>query len=182
MLFEETTLSGAFIITLQLIQDERGFFMRSFCKKELEKFGLQSTFVQCNISYNHKKGTRRGLHYQAFPHEEIKIVSCRRGAIYDVIVDIRKTSATYGKWFGIELSAQNNRALYVPVGFAHGFQTLCDDVEVSYFMGNYYYPEAARGIRCDDPQLAVIWPASENNIMSENDKNLPRFISCNQYL
>ncbi len=176
MLFEETSLLGAFIITLEPIADERGFFARSFCTKELEKFNLHSHFVQCNISYNHKEGTRRGLHYQAFPHGEVKIVSCRRGSIYDVIVDIRETSPTYGKWIGVELSAQNNQALYVPDGFAHGFQTLCDDVEVSYWMGNYYYPEAATGIRYDDPLLAITWPPTQQVIMSDGDKNFPRFM------
>lgn len=176
MLFEQTCLPGAFIITLEPIIDERGFFVRSFCKKELENIGLENNFVQCNISYNHKKGTRRGLHYQASPHEEIKIVFCRRGAIYDVIVDIRKTSATYGKWFGINLSAKNNKALYIPSGFAHGFQTLCNNVEVSYFISNYYYPEAARGIHSEDPTLSIAWPPTINKHMSERDINFSPFV------
>lgn len=176
MLFEKTDLPGVYIISLELREDERGFFARSFCKKEMEQYGLQSDFVQCNISYNHQKGTLRGLHYQIAPHSEVKIVSCRRGAIFDVIVDIRKTSVTYGKWIGIELSEKNHQAVYIPEGFAHGFQTLCDDSEVFYHMGNYYYPGAAKGIRWNDPQLAIDWP-SQDIIMSGQDKVLPGFAS-----
>lgn len=175
MLFEKTALAGVFIITLEVKTDERGFFARSFCKKEMEEIGLESQFVQCNISYNHKKGTIRGLHYQSSPYGEIKIVSCRRGAIYDVIVDIRKASPTYGKWIGVELSEKNNQAIYIPEGFAHGFQTLSDNSEVFYHMGNYYYPEAANGIRWNDPNLGIGWPSTEI-IISEQDKNLPGFL------
>lgn len=175
MLFEEVYLSGAFIITLEPIHDERGFFARSFCKKELEERGLQSDFVQCNISHNHKKSTLRGLHYQIPPHEEVKIVSCRQGAIYDVIVDIRPDSPTLGRWMGIELSSENHRALYIPQGFAHGFQTLSDDAEVFYLMGDYYHPQAARGIRWNDEALAITWP-NKDIIMSQRDRCFPGLI------
>lgn len=173
MLFEKTALPGVVIITLQPIHDDRGFFARSFCKNKLESAGLQNDFVQSNISYNHKKGTLRGLHYQTSPHEEIKIVSCRRGAIYDVVVDIRENSPTYHQWIGIELSADNYRSLYIPKGFAHGFITLCDDVELHYLMNNYYHPEAAAGIHWNDPSLAIAWP-NKPIIISDKDKNLPR--------
>lgn len=176
MLFDKTELDGVFIIQLELKADERGFFARSFCKRELEQIGLQNDFVQCNISFNHQKGTLRGLHYQAHPYGEVKIVSCRRGAIYDVIVDVRKNSATYGKWISIELTEQNNKSIYIPEGFAHGFQTLSDNSEVSYHMGNYYYPSAASGIRWNDPQLGIMWPSAEI-IISEQDKNLPGLLA-----
>ena len=174
MKFQETPLAGAFIITMEIKQDERGFFARSFCKNEFEQLGLQGDFVQSNLSYNHKKNTLRGLHYQKSTYEEMKVVSCQRGSIYDVIVDIRKTSTTYGQWFGVELSAENYKMLYVPIGFAHGFQTLCDHVEVHYLMGHYFQPEAAAGIRCDDSTLAIHWPSKEV-IISPRDKNLPDF-------
>lgn len=172
MVFEETRLAGAFIITLNPAHDERGFFARSFCKQTLEKRGLHSDFVQCNISYNHKKGTVRGLHYQVPPHEEVKIVSCRRGSLYDVIVDVRPYSPTFGQWECITLSEQHHQSLYIPAGFAHGFQTLTDETEVFYLMGHYYYPEAARGIRWDDKTLNIPWP-QEVIMMSERDKQFP---------
>lgn len=173
MLFTQTKFAGVFLITLQPMEDERGFFARSFCKQELEQAGLSSDFVQCNISFNHKKATIRGLHYQQTPHEEIKIVSCRRGAIFDVVVDIRKDSTTFGEWLGMELSEKNNQALYIPHGFAHGFQTLLDETEVFYHMGNYYCKNAAHGICWNDPHLAIHWPYPVS-IISEVDKNLPR--------
>lgn len=174
MIFEETQLHGAYLITLQPMVDERGFFARTFCKNEFEQHGLHNNFVQANISYNQKKGTLRGLHYQEYPHGEVKIVTCHRGAIFDVIVDIRKNSPTYGQWISVELTADNYRALYIPEGFAHGFQTLCDDVEVFYQMGNYYVASAANGIRWNDPTLGITWP-SQNSIISERDKNFPGF-------
>lgn len=173
MLFQETTLPGAFLITLNQINDERGSFTRSFCKKTFEQHQLFSDFVQHNISCNQYQGTLRGLHYQAPPHEEVKIVSCRRGAIFDVIVDIRKNSSTFGQWMHVELSEHNHQMLYIPAGFAHGFQTLCDHTEVNYLMGNYYCTEAAQGIRWDDPQLNIPWPTA-NVIISERDQNFPR--------
>lgn len=175
MLFEETPLAGAYIISLQPVQDDRGYFARSFCREEMGKRGLECDFVQGNISYNQKKGTLRGLHYQLPPHEEVKIVSCRRGVIYDVIVDIRSHSSTYGQWIGRELSAQNGQAFYIPRGFAHGFQTLADETEVHYLMGNYYHPSSARGIRWNDTKLGIKWPYSDI-IMSERDMQFPEFV------
>ncbi len=172
MLFEEMSLAGAYIITLQPKEDERGFFARSFCKQLFSEKGLHSDFVQCNVSYNHKKGTLRGLHYQQAPFGEVKIVTCHRGAIYDVIVDMRIDSPTYRKWIGVELTSHNHQSLYIPEGFAHGFQTLADETEVFYHMGNYYHPHAAQGIRWDDPALAINWP-EEVQMMSQADKQYP---------
>ncbi|MBA3662138.1 MAG: dTDP-4-dehydrorhamnose 3,5-epimerase [Gammaproteobacteria bacterium] len=174
MHFKKTSLLGLYILEPSPLSDERGFFARTFCKREFESQGLKSEFVQCNISYNHKEGTLRGLHYQQSPHEETKIVTCRRGRIYDVIVDIRPRSPTLGKWIGIELSADNLQGVYIPEGFAHGFQTLTNDAEVSYLMGNYFNAEAATGIRYDDPHLNISWP-NPKMIISQKDRNLPLF-------
>jgi dTDP-4-dehydrorhamnose 3,5-epimerase len=157
MVFTETKLKGAFIIDLEPIQDERGFFARTWCKKEFEAHGLNPNLVQCNTSFNRKKGTLRGMHYQTAPYEEAKLIRCTMGAIYDVIIDLREGSGTFRQWVGIELSARNRRMLYVPEGFAHGFQTLEDNSEVFYQMSEYYYPEYAQGIRWDDPLFAVEW-------------------------
>ena len=157
MVFTETKLKGAFIIDLEPIQDERGFFARTWCKKEFEAHGLNPNLVQCNTSFNRKKGTLRGMHYQTAPYEEAKLIRCTMGAIYDVIIDLREGSGTFRQWVGIELSARNRRMLYVPENFAHGFQTLEDNSEVFYQMSEYYYPEYAQGIRWDDPLFAVEW-------------------------
>lgn len=157
MVFTETKLKGAFIIDLEPIQDERGFFARTWCKKEFEAHGLNPNLVQCNTSFNRKKGTLRGMHYQTAPYEEAKLIRCTMGAIYDVIIDLREGSGTFRQWVGIELSARNRRMLYVPENFAHGFQTLEDNTEVFYQMSEYYYPEYAQGIRWDDPLFAVEW-------------------------
>ncbi len=170
MLFKETKLRGAFIVELEPFEDERGFFARSFCKKEFEKQGLNHNIVQCNVSYNKKKGTLRGMHYQVAPHEEAKIVSCTSGALYDVIVDLRVDSVTFKKWIAIELSATNKRMVYIPEGFAHGFQTLQDDTEIFYQMLEYYHPESARAIKWNDPALGIIWPLRDP-IMSTKDRN-----------
>ena len=147
MKFIETKLAGAYIIELDLIKDTRGFFARSWCQEEFAKHGLNPNLVQCNISFNHQKGTLRGMHYQIKPHEEAKLVRCTQGKIYDVIIDLRTNSTTYKQWFGVELSAANRKMLYIPEGFAHGFQTLEDHSEVFYQMSNFYHPESARGIR-----------------------------------
>lgn len=173
MEFEETLLPGVFIITYKRIIDERGFFSRTFCATELSRRNLNPNFVQCNISFNQKKGTTRGLHYQSDPHGETKIVSCRRGALYDVVVDICETSPSFGQWIAVELSEKKPQALYIPKGLAHGFQTLCDETEVFYLMGDYYMPSAVKGIRWDDPFLNITWPL-RSVIISERDKNLPR--------
>ncbi|HUI93309.1 MAG TPA: dTDP-4-dehydrorhamnose 3,5-epimerase [Chitinivibrionales bacterium] len=174
MKFTSTSLAGAFLIELEPVEDERGFFARTFCTDEFKKHGIDFACVQCNISYNKKKGTLRGMHYQAAPHEEAKIVSCVRGSIFDVIVDIRPNSPTYKKWYGAELSAKNHSMLYVPKGFAHGFQTLEDDAEVFYMMGEYYHEESARGMRWDDPEIGIKWLSSQI-IISKKDSEYQLF-------
>lgn len=174
MKFHPTPLEGACIIELDRLEDERGFFARSFCEREFAAHGLNPRVVQGNVSYNRLKGMLRGLHYQAEPHPEAKSVRCTRGAIWDVIVDLRPGSATFKRWHGVELSADNRRALYVPEGFAHGFQTLSDDSEVLYLMSEFYRPEAARGVRWDDPAFGITWPIADP-LLSERDRGLPFF-------
>jgi len=168
MIFTETKLKGAYIIELEKLEDERGFFARTFCQDEFRKHGLNPCIAQCNISYNKKKGTLRGMHYQAKPYEEVKLVSCIQGAIYDVIIDLRENSATYCQWFAVELSALNSQ-LYVPEGFAHGFQTLEDGTIVFYQMSEFYHPECARGVRWSDPAFGIEWPIEEL-IISPKDR------------
>ena len=174
MIFTETTLKGAFIIELEKHEDERGFFARSFCEKKSEEHGLNPRIAQCNISYNKKKGTLRGMHYQIAPYEEVKLVSCIRGAIHDVIIDLRPDSPTYCQWFAAELGAENYKVLYVPEGFAHGFQTLEDNTVVFYQMSEFYHPECARGVRWDDPAFGIRWSLS-NRVMSKKDLSYPDF-------
>ncbi|MEW6183467.1 MAG: dTDP-4-dehydrorhamnose 3,5-epimerase [Bacillota bacterium] len=174
MRFKETPLKGAYIVELEPIRDERGFFARSFCQKEFSEHGLNSEIVQCNISSNKRKGTIRGMHYQESPHEEIKIVTCIKGSIYDVIIDLRPDSPTYCKWFASELSATDFKMLYVPKGFAHGFQTLEDDSIVFYQMSELYHPECARGVRWDDPAFKIDW-ATSVRVISDKDKHYPDF-------
>jgi dTDP-4-dehydrorhamnose 3,5-epimerase len=168
MIFKETKLKGAFIIEPERLEDERGFFARSFCQKEFEEHGLNPRIIQCNISYNKKKGTLRGMHYQVAPHEEAKLVSCIKGAICDVIIDLRPDSSTYCQWLAIELSAENHKMLYMPEGYAHGFQTLEDNTEVFYQMSEFYHPECARGLRWDDPAFGIEWPLM-NPVISARD-------------
>jgi len=168
VIFTETRLKGAYIIDIEPIEDKRGFFARSWCHREFDKHGLQADFVQCNISFNSKKGTLRGMHYQSAPREESKLIRCTRGLVYDVILDLRKTSPTFGKWISIELSAENRRMVFIPPGFAHGFQTLEDDTEVFYQISEYYYPECARGVHWGDPKFNIVWPLN-NKIISERD-------------
>jgi dTDP-4-dehydrorhamnose 3,5-epimerase len=175
MIFQASRLSGAFVIDPQRLDDERGFFARTFCRDEFAAHGLRPNFVQCNISLNSRKGTLRGMHYQDKPYEEAKLVRCTRGAIFDVIVDIRKKSVTYGQWFGVELTADNRRMLYVPEGFAHGFQTVEDDSEVFYQMAEMYKSEYARGIRWNDPSFNIAWPLP-NPIISPRDAAYPDFV------
>ena len=174
MLFDETTLHGAYIVRLDPLCDNRGFFARSFCKNEFFDHGLQSDIRQCNISFNRAKGTLRGLHYQAPPKSEAKLVYCTQGSIYDVIVDLRPFSPTYCKWEAVELSADNRRAIYIPENFAHGFQTLEDNSELLYLMFEFYSPELSRGVRWDDPALDITWPLLDP-IMSDRDKSYPRY-------
>ncbi len=170
MKFLETKLKGAYLIEIEPISDHRGFFARSWCEQEFRDRGLNPNLVQCNISFNLKKGTLRGMHYQAKPHEEAKLVRCTQGSIYDVIIDIRPESATFKSWFAIELSATNRQMLYIPEGFAHGFETLEDNTEIFYQMSNFFHPESARGIRWDDPEFGIEWKLTDK-IISEKDLN-----------
>ena len=174
MIFTETTLKGAFVVELEKHEDERGFFARTFCRKEFEAHGLNPNLVQCNISYNTKKGTLRGMHYQVAPYQEAKLISCIRGAIYDVVIDLRAESPTYCQWFAVELSAKNYKMLYVPENFAHGFQTLEDNTVVFYQMSEFYHPECARGVGWDDPAFGIKWPLS-NRVVSKRDLSYPDF-------
>lgn len=168
MFFSETNLKGAFIIEIEPLQDDRGFLARSFCQEEFALHQLKYNFLQCNISFNKKKGTLRGMHYQTAPHEEAKLVRCTKGVIYDVIIDIRPNSTTFKEWIGIELRADSYRMLYIPEGFAHGFQTLEDNTEVFYQMSEFYHPECARGIRWNEPTFGIKWP-DDDRIISAKD-------------
>lgn len=169
MLFHETKLAGAFVIEPEPRRDDRGFFARTWCRDEFAARGLEVNFVQRNLSANPVCGTLRGMHWQAAPHGEVKVVRCTRGAIYDVIVDMRPESATYRQWIGVELDETNYRMLYIPRDFAHGFQTLTDNVEVSYLVSHPYTPSAGRGIRYDDPAVGISWPRPVSRI-SEQDR------------
>jgi len=174
MILKETKLKGAYFINLERKEDERGFFARSFCEKEFAAHNLNLSIRQSNISYNKKRGILRGMHYQIAPHEEAKIVSCARGAIYDVIIDLRPRSLTYRQYLAVELNDQNYSSLYIPVGFAHGFQALADDTVVLYQMSEFYYPESARGIRWNDPLFAISWPILPC-IVSNKDASYPDY-------
>ncbi len=182
MRFKETKLNGVYIIELEPLEDERGFFARSFCRNEFKEHGLNPRIVQCSISYNKKKGTLRGMHYQVAPHEEVKLISCVRGGIYDVLIDLRPASPTYCQWFAVTLygfdfnsadssiNADTHKVMYVHEGFAHGFQTLEDNTVVSYQMSEFYHPECARGVRWDDPAFGIKWPEMPT-LISERDRN-----------
>jgi len=172
MIFTSTKLAGAFIIDLEEKPDSRGFFARTFCADEFIAHGLKPTVAQCNLSFNHKKGTLRGMHYQTLPAAETKLIRCTQGAIYDVIVDMRPESPTYLSHIGVELTAQNRRALYVPEMFAHGYQALTDGAEVVYQVGEFYTPGYERGLRYDDPILGIYWPLTATE-MSDKDQNWP---------
>lgn len=168
MIFQETKLKGACVIDIQRIEDERGFFARSWCKKEFAAERLVNRVVQTNISYNKKKGTLRGMHYQRAPYEEAKLVRCTAGAIFDVIVDLRLESPTYKQWIGVELTSKNHRMLYVPENFAHGFQTLEDNTEVTYHVSQFYTPDAEKGLRYNDPAIAIEWPLEVEAISTKD--------------
>jgi dTDP-4-dehydrorhamnose 3,5-epimerase len=176
LIFTETKRAGAFVIEMERRADERGFFARTFCRQEFEAHGLNPEVVQCNVSFNKRKGTLRGMHYQAAPFAEAKLVRCTSGSIYDVIIDLRPSSATFKKYFAVELSAENGRMLYIPEDFAHGFQTLQEDTEVFYQMAQRYSAEQARGVRWNDPAFGIEWPEGER-IIIERDKNYPDFVS-----
>lgn len=168
MIFTETKLKGAFIIDLELREDPRGAFARTFCANEFEAHGLKPTVAQCNLSFNHKAGTLRGMHYQVPPAAETKLVRCTKGAIYDVIIDMRPDSPTFMQHIGIELTADNRRSLYVPEMFAHGYQSLTDGAEVTYQVSEFYTPGYERGLRYDDPALRIEWPLPVT-VISEKD-------------
>lgn len=175
MYFTETKLKDAFIVDLRKLEDERGFFARVFCQNEFKEHGMEPAVVQANLSYNKIKGTLRGLHFQKAPYEETKFVRCTRGALYDVIVDLRPDSETYLQWIGVELTGDNYQMLFVPGGFAHGFQTLEDDTEAFYMVSEFYTPGAEGGVRYNDPIFNIEWPL-EVTTMSEKDQNWPDFV------
>jgi len=170
MKFSETELTGAFLIDLELLEDERGFFARTWCRKEFEQHGFNPDWVQCNISYNKRKGTLRGMHYQIDPYAEAKLVRCTMGAIFDVIIDLRPDSKTYMQWISIELTAENRKMIYIPEGFANGFQTLVDNTEVFYQMSVFYTPRYARAVRWNDPQFKILWPEADRIISGKDQK------------
>lgn len=172
MRFLPTAVEGALLIELELHEDERGFFARSWCAREFEQRGLDPALVQCNLSWNASKGTLRGLHYQQAPSQEAKLVRCVRGSLFDVVLDIRPGSPTVGLHHGVELSADNRWALFIPAGCAHGFQTLVDDTEVLYQMSEFFEPGAGRGIRYDDPRYGIEWPLPVS-VISEKDRAWP---------
>ena len=172
MKFSKTSLADAMVIDMQRNEDERGFFARTFCTREFADHGLVTEFVQGNHSYNRTKGTVRGMHFQTAPHGEVKLVRCVAGAVLDIIIDLRASSPTYLKWEGFELSAENGRTLYVPVGFAHGFQTLADETHVLYSVSHPYTPGAEGGVRHDDPVFGITWPLPIS-VVSEKDGRWP---------
>ena len=174
MIYCATGIEGAWMIEAERLRDERGFFARTWDAEEFAERGLDPRLAQCSISYNRARGTLRGLHYQAAPFEEAKLVRCTAGAIFDVVVDLRPESGSFRGWFGEELSAENRRALYVPEGCAHGFLTLADDSEVHYQISQFYAPEAARGVRWDDPAFGITWPG-EVLVINDRDRTYPDF-------
>ena len=175
MKFAAAGLAGAFIIDIERLPDERGFFARTFCRDEFAAQGLRTEFVQCNTSFNQRRGTLRGMHFQSEPHAEAKLVRCTRGAIHDVIVDLRPESPTYCRWVAVELTADNERMLYVPEGVAHGFQTLADASEVFYQMATMFRPESAAGVRWNDPAFDIRWPLADP-IVSARDAGYSDFV------
>jgi dTDP-4-dehydrorhamnose 3,5-epimerase len=175
MIFKETKLKGAYLIEMEPLEDERGFFARTFCRDEFKQHGLNPYIAQCNISFNQKRGTLRGMHYQIAPHAEVRTVRCTRGAVYDVIIDLRPDSPTFTQWVASELNAENRLMLYVPEGFAHGFQTLEDATEVFYEVSVSYAPEYVRGVRWDDPAFDIQWPPADRTIC-DRDRTCPNFV------
>ncbi len=181
MRFTPTPLAGAFLVELDRLTDERGFFARSFCVREFEAAGLNPAVVQCNVSRNNQVGTLRGMHFQIPPFAEAKLVRVTKGAIYDVIIDLRPPSQTFTKWFGVELNEDNHTALYVPEGFAHGFLTLSENTEIFYQMSNFYSPEHARGFRYNDLSFGIVWPA-EIKVVTPKDTQYSDFSNDNPEL
>lgn len=176
MIFKETKLKGAFLIEPERLEDDRGYFARTWCKREFEAQGLNTNLVQCSISFNKNKGTLRGMHYQDKPHQEVKLVRCVRGAIYDVIIDMRAESETYKQWVAAELTAENQKMFYIPEGVAHGLITLLDNTEVFYQISEFYYPELSRGVRWNDPAFSIQWPMTPT-VMADRDRDCPDFVS-----
>jgi len=172
MKFKSTSLPAVWLVQLELREDERGFLARTYCEKEFAAQGLNTRWPQCNLTLTKRRGMIRGLHYQDEPKPEIKLVRCAVGAIYDVVVDVRRQSSTFGRWEAVELTAQNRHILYVPGGFAHGFQCVTDNSEVFYQMSEFYFPDLARGVRWNDPQIGIRWPVAEATL-SERDRALP---------
>jgi dTDP-4-dehydrorhamnose 3,5-epimerase len=175
MIFTKTKLPGAFIIELEEHGDDRGFFARAWCKKEFEAYGLNLEWVQANLAHTKSKGTLRGLHYQVDPYQEAKLMRCIRGAIYDVIVDLRSNSPTYKQWLGVELTADNRKMLYIPEGFAHGYQSLMDNSETFYQVSQFYSPGSERGVRYNDPAFRIEWPL-EVKMISDKDNSWPNYL------
>lgn len=173
--FKETKLKGAFVIDPERFNDDRGFLARSFSFKEFESHGLNPHMAECNISFSRRRYTVRGMHFQHPPHAQAKLVRCTKGAIYDVILDLRPESPTFKQWIGEELTSENRRMLYVPEGFAHGFQTLEDDTEVFYQISNFYAPGSEGGVRWNDPVFAIDWPATDGITINQRDQNYPDF-------
>ncbi len=176
MRFQETTLPGVFLVSSEGLEDDRGWFARTFCRREFARQGLNPRVAQCNLSRNRKKGTLRGMHYQEAPHGEAKLIYCLRGSLYDVAVDLRRDSPTFRQWEAFVLRADEPRFLYLPEGTAHGFQTLEDDTEVFYQMSAFYHPESGRGVRWDDPAFGIVWPPVEQRIISQKDQTWPDFV------
>jgi dTDP-4-dehydrorhamnose 3,5-epimerase len=174
MIFQKTRLADAYIIDIERLEDDRGFFARSWCRREFDSLGLNPNLAQCNISYNSKRGTLRGMHYQAKPYEEAKLIRCTMGAIYDVIVDLRPDSPSFKGHLGVTLKPDNRRMLYVPEGFAHGFLTLENDTEVFYQMSEFFVPDSGRGFRWNDPAFGIQWPFTAE-VLSDRDRNYPDF-------
>lgn len=175
MIFRETALPGVYVVEIEPRSDHRGLFARTWCQREFVEHRLNAGLVQVSLSFNKHRGTLRGMHYQAAPHAEAKLVRCTRGAIWDVALDLRQGSPTFRRYVGVELTADNRKALYIPEGVAHGFQTLEDDTEVLYQMSEFYAPEAARGVRYDDPAFAIPWPISQP-ILLERDRAYPSVV------
>lgn len=172
---KETRLSGVYLMEPERFHDERGFFARSWSIAELNALGITAPFIESNLSYNHRRGTLRGLHWQAAPHGQAKLIRCTKGTVFDVGVDIRPDSRTYGQWLAVELSAENRQMLYLPAGFAHGYLTLADASEVHYLVTSEYVPESARGARWNDPAFGIGWPQLDEVIINDRDKNYPDF-------
>ena len=174
MIFTPTELPDVVVVDLEQREDERGFFARAWCAREFAEAGLSTELVQCNLSFNEQRGTLRGMHFQRAPHAEAKLVRCTRGAIYDVAVDLRPGSPTHGRWVGVELTAENRRALYVPEGCAHGYQTLADGTETFYQVSEWYTPQAEGGVRWDDPAFGIEWPLPDP-VLSPKDASWPDY-------